>query len=82
MVPVEAVFSPDSEDSEHRQVWVVAEQDGALQVVARAVTVGQLTRDGIEVLTGLQAGERIVAAGGAELSDGQVVRPWVRERGL
>jgi RND family efflux transporter MFP subunit len=82
VVPVEAVFSPDSEDSEHRQVWVVAEQDGALQVVARAVTVGQLTRDGIEVLSGLQAGERIVAAGGAELSGGQVVRPWVRERGL
>ena len=82
VVPVEAVFSPDSQSSEARQVWVISEQDGELHVSARSVTVGELTHDGIEVLSGLEAGEQIVAAGGNELSEGQQVRRWVRERGL
>jgi membrane-associated protease RseP (regulator of RpoE activity) len=82
VVPVEAVFSPDSQSSDARQVWVVSDQDGGLIVSARSVTVGQLTHDGIEVLSGLEAGEQIVAAGGNELSEGQQVRRWVRERGL
>ncbi|MEL0167307.1 MAG: efflux RND transporter periplasmic adaptor subunit [Pseudomonadaceae bacterium] len=82
VVPVEAVFSPDSQSSAERQVWVLNEQNGELRVSARSVTVGQLTHDGIEVLSGLNAGEQIVAAGGNELSEGQQVRPWVRERGL
>jgi hypothetical protein len=34
------------------------------------------------VLGGLEPGERIVAAGGGELSEGRQVIPWVRERGL
>ncbi|UJJ33066.1 efflux RND transporter periplasmic adaptor subunit [Halopseudomonas maritima] len=82
VVPVEAVFSPDSQGSDARQVWVINEQDGGLRVSARSVIVGQLTNDGIEVLSGLEAGEQIVAAGGNELSEGQPVRPWIRERGL
>lgn len=63
-------------------MWVVSEQQEGLTVNARSVTVGQLTHDGIEVLSGLNAGEQVVAAGGNELSEGQRVRPWVRERGL
>ncbi|MGB3595915.1 MAG: efflux RND transporter periplasmic adaptor subunit [Pseudomonas neustonica] len=82
IVPVEAVFSPDTRDSSQQQVWVTEETDEGLQVVAREVEVGQLTHDGIEVTSGLEAGERVVAAGGAELQAGQRVRPWVRERGL
>lgn len=61
---------------------MVTEQNGELRVSARDVTVGQLTHDGIEVLSGLEAGEQIVAAGGNELSEDQQVRRWVRERGL
>lgn len=82
VVPVEAVFSPDTDSSEQRQVWVVSAQDDGLTVSARPVTVGQLTHDGIEILSGLAAGEQVVAAGGNELSEGQRVRPWIRERGL
>ena len=82
LVPVEAVFSPDSADASVRQVWVIEEQGNELQVTARDVTVGQLTHNGIEVLTGLTTGDRIVAAGGGELTEGQPVRIWERERGL
>jgi len=82
LVPVEAVFSPDSVAAEVKQVWVAREQDGTLRLTARQVEVGQLTRNGIEVLSGIEPGEQIVAVGGAELEEGQAVRPWVRERGL
>lgn len=82
LVPVEALFSPDDSGPEVKQVWVVREQDGTLRLSARQVQVGQLSRNSIEVLEGLEPGEQIVAVGGAELEEGQAVRPWVRERGL
>ncbi|QCI11960.1 efflux RND transporter periplasmic adaptor subunit [Pseudomonas putida] len=81
VVPAEAVFAPDDKPGEV-QVWVAEEQGGALVLSGRRVEVGQLTRDGIEVLTGLQPGDRVVAVGGAELHAGQPVREWTRERGL
>ncbi|MDO9625979.1 MAG: efflux RND transporter periplasmic adaptor subunit [Pseudomonas sp.] len=82
LVPVEAVFSADAGPASAKQVWVVREQDGVLYLSGRAVEVGQLNRDSIEVLSGLEPGEQIVAVGGAELEEGQAIRPWVRERGL
>lgn len=82
IVPVEAVFSPDTSGADQRQVWVVTQDQDGLLVSARDVQVGQLTRNGIEILGGLQPGERIVAVGGAELSEGRRVRAWERERGL
>ena len=82
LVPVEAVFSPDDSSPEVKQVWVAREQDGVLRLTARQVEVGQLSRNSIEVLSGIEPGEQIVAVGGAELEEGQAVRPWVRERGL
>ncbi|HUE91569.1 efflux RND transporter periplasmic adaptor subunit [Pseudomonas sp.] len=82
LVPVEAVFSADTGPASAKQVWVAREQDGALRLSARQIEVGKLTHSGIEVLSGLEPGEQIVAVGGAELEEGQAVRPWVRERGL
>ena len=82
LIPVEAVFSPDNGPATAKQVWVVNAVEGGMTVTARPVEVGQLTRDGIEVLSGLTPGEQVVAVGGAELTEGQAVRPWVRERGL
>ena len=81
-VPVEAVFSPDTGDADQRRVWIVSEGEEGLQVNARDVKVGELTRNGIEILEGLQPGEQIVAIGSAELSEGRRVRAWERERGL
>lgn len=81
-VPVEAVFSADDGAPGASQVWVVVGDGDTLQVKRREVRLGQPDSQGIQVLAGLQPGERIVAAGTAELRDGQPVRPWQRERGL
>ncbi len=54
----------------------VAEPDGAegeAVVSRRAVTLGELTQDGIEVRDGLVAGDRVVTAGITILRDGQRV---------
>lgn len=56
-------------------VWVVA--PGSNQVQPRPVQVGAYREDGIPVLGGLAAGERVVVAGVHTLVAGQVVRPVV-----
>lgn len=81
VVPVSAVFSADDKHSneDKRFVWVVDEK---MTVTHRAVTVGNLTDNGIIVIDGLTGNENIVSAGVHYLSDGDVVRAWSRERGL
>ncbi|KAF1053210.1 MAG: Toluene efflux pump periplasmic linker protein TtgG [Stenotrophomonas maltophilia] len=81
-VPVEAVFSADDGQPQQSLVWVIGGSGDDLHVQRRAVQLGQPQGDGIQVLDGLQPGERIVAAGTAELREGQAVRVWQRERGL
>jgi hypothetical protein len=54
------------------QVWVVGEDGRAAR---RSVQVGLQSRDRLEILAGLQPGERVVVEGGALLSDGARVRP-------
>ncbi|XYK81286.1 MAG: efflux RND transporter periplasmic adaptor subunit [Labrenzia sp.] len=54
-------------------VWIY--DDGSDAVSKRKVEVGTVMGDYIPVSSGLGAGEDIVAAGAAFLSDGQVVRP-------
>ncbi|MGL5388300.1 MAG: efflux RND transporter periplasmic adaptor subunit [Enterobacterales bacterium] len=82
IVPVEAVFNPDNSPRNQPHVWVIKERDGKLFVESRQVETGQLTANGIQIVSGLSDGERIVAAGTRELRPDQEVRAWVRERGL
>lgn len=82
IVPVEAVFNPDTSQLNKAHVWVIKESDGKLHVEDREVQVGQLTATGIQITSGLKDGDRIVAAGTGELRPQQVVRVWTRERGL
>lgn len=82
VIPVEAVFNPDNTQRNQPYVWVVKPRDGKLFVELRKVETGQLTANGIQILSGLNDGERIVAAGTRELRPDQEVRAWVRERGL
>lgn len=82
VVPAAAVFNPDRSPTNQPHIWLV-EQDGeALRIKDRPVEVGRLTAQGIEITSGLQPGDRIVAAGVGELRDGEAVRIWQRERGL
>lgn len=52
------------------------------KVESRQVTTGRLTAQGVEILSGIEAGEQIVAAGVGFLSDGMQVRPDMSEREL
>lgn len=80
LLPVEAVFSEPTEQANSSYVWVYDQQTG--KVNKHAVKVGQLHKSGIEVLSGLEQGQTVVAAGVHYLKEGMQVRPWQKERGL
>lgn len=82
IVPVEAVFNPDSHSRNEPHVWVVQNSGDGLQLEDRKVSVGEVTDRGVLILSGLKAGEQVVAAGVNELHARQPVRIWTRERGL
>ena len=82
VVPPEAVFNPDNSPRNEPHVWVVQGEGDALHLEDRKVSVGQVTAEGVAILEGLRAGERVVAAGVGELHAQQPVRIWTRERGL
>ncbi|MFZ0530446.1 MAG: efflux RND transporter periplasmic adaptor subunit [Propionicimonas sp.] len=67
VVPVAAVLTSDGTQS----VFVVGPDS---VVHSRAVTVGISTDTSAQILSGLQAGQRVVTTGAAALTDGQAVR--------
>jgi len=69
-IPVAAVVAGEGGQS---TVWVFDEASGT--VSSRAVTVGQMTGDEIEILEGLTDGEQITIMGSSNLSEGMKVRP-------
>ncbi len=70
LVPAVAVVA---DDEGNPRVWVFDEETGA--VTARPVAVGDLTGDLIEILGGLDNGERIAIQGASTLREGMRVRP-------
>jgi RND family efflux transporter MFP subunit len=68
---IAVVTSPDGD----KIVWVVNADD--MTVHARKVTIGSMRgTQAIEILEGLEGGERVVIAGLAQLSEGMKVRFW------
>ena len=67
-VPVRAVQGDSTLQS---RVWVL--DDATMTVVARAVTVGRMSGDMIEIVGGLEGGEEIVAVGAPYLAEGMRV---------
>ncbi len=55
-------------------VFVIEEQDGDLVVQRRQVQTGESREGRVEIVQGLEAGERVVAAGQVKLRNGQRVR--------
>ena len=55
-------------------VFVVVEVEGNPKVTARAVTLGERVDGKVEVLSGLQPGERYVVRSGKPLKEGETVR--------
>jgi RND family efflux transporter MFP subunit len=70
LIPVAAVVAGEGNQS---TVWVYDEGSGT--VSSRAVTVGQMTGDEIEILDGLKDGEKITVLGSSNLGEGMKVRP-------
>ncbi len=71
VVPLPAV----GEDRRGRFVYVVRPDTGGTGIVRRRpVQTGDLTARGIEVLSGLQRGDRVVTAGMTQVADSQRVR--------
>jgi len=81
VVPVAAVFSAEDLplSANKRFVWQVLPD---MTVTRVAVEVGEISGQGIEIISGLQGDEKIVGAGVHFISEGMTVRRWVRERGL
>ena len=82
IIPVTAVFAAEDQPVESTQRYVWRVDKNTMQVSKQAVTVGQLTAAGIEVTSGLETGQQVIAAGVNFVHEGQKVKPWVRERGL
>lgn len=74
VLPLHAVVGEGSE----AQVFIY--HSDTKRVERRFVTIGRLTAQGVEILSGLEAGEQIVAAGVSFLSDGMQVRPDLSTR--
>jgi RND family efflux transporter MFP subunit len=70
-VPTHAVL----EDSQGRFIYVVNPTDDTRgEVIRRSVVVGNLDENGMQILQGLDSGDRVVTAGMSKISQGLVVR--------
>lgn len=82
VVPVEAVVERENTATGQAEssVWVF--DKNTQHVTPRKVTLGTLQGKMIEITSGLQEGDQMVAAGVDSLTSTMKVRPWTRERGL
>ncbi|MCL2008992.1 MAG: efflux RND transporter periplasmic adaptor subunit [Synergistaceae bacterium] len=68
-VPVSALYRTDGQPY---SVWVVSGD----RVFKRAVELGEFSGDDVQILSGLFAGDEIVAAGILRIEEGQQIRRW------
>jgi RND family efflux transporter MFP subunit len=73
-VPVNSVVT-HSDDSLY--VWLYNPETH--KVAKQMVTVGPIANGWIAVLSGLEAGQKVVAAGASKMQDGMLVRPYVMQ---
>ncbi len=72
-VPAGAIFTPDTKTQSH--VWIIEPTEGDRGVLKRRpVRTGDMTRHGVLVTDGLNAGEWIVTAGVHSVEEGETVR--------
>ncbi len=76
LLPVNAIFA---DEAEKQYVWVVNPK--TMRVKRREVKIGSVSGQGIRILGGLTAGEKIVTAGVHYLKDGLKVRELKRKLG-
>ncbi len=77
MISEAAIVTTGSDHS----VFVVEGSEGNWQAEERAVTIGQRQVGSVEILSGLQAGERVITHGLQRVRSGQPVRVMAEENG-
>jgi len=82
IIPVEAVFSPEGTDLKTKtyKVWKV--DNDTMQAKGTQVQIGAINSQGIEIISGLQTGDKIITAGVNFIKENQKVKLWVKESGL
>jgi len=78
VVPNEAVFSEPNQPNTF-YVWTLSRESKAVKT---PVSLGELTSQGFIVKSGIELGEKVIAAGVHQVQEGMLVHPWNRERGL
>ena len=78
IVPASAVLKRDV-DGKHI-IWAYSEKLGT--VTQHAVTIGNVTTQGIEIIKGINIGDQVVVAGVQYLSENQSVKPLRWQRGV
>lgn len=81
LIPASSVYQSEQQPqgSNLANVWII---NSDMTLSSRQVELGELTQQGVEVRSGLQPGEQILAAGVHLAVEGMRVRPWIQERGL
>lgn len=82
ILPISAVFSADDQPLADNKKFIWKVNPNTMQVHKVEVTVGEVKNSGLEVLSGLTAGDQVIAAGSHYLTEGMQIRPWNREKGL
>ena len=82
ILPISAVFSAEDQPLANNKKFIWKVNPNTMKVHKVEVEVGEVKSTGIEVISGLTAGDQIVAAGSHYLTEGMEIRPWNREKGL
>lgn len=82
ILPISSVFSNENEPLSNNKKYIWKVNPNTMTVNRVAVEVGELKSTGIEVLSGIKAGDQIVAAGSHFLKENMKITPWNREKGL
>jgi RND family efflux transporter MFP subunit len=82
LLPISAIFLPEhySSKSHSHYIWRINQKTH--RVIQQKVTLGAMTEDGIKIISGIKAGDKIIEAGVHFLSEGMKIKEWNREKGL
>ncbi len=78
LVPLSAIARDDA--TNQTSVWRYDEKSGRVEPVE--VVTGRVTESGVQIMSGINPGDKIVTAGVSQLTAGMEVKPLRKERGL
>lgn len=77
VIPISAL---DQNPAGEKYVYTVKEiKDGVGRVIKSVVTIGEITSEGVEILSGIKSGDYIITSGVTQITEGQEVSVSSRE---